>query len=107
MAPNSIAAAQDCGARLGLYGGRAERGIQRIALGDRDRAGLQLRTKTVELVGRERLSDDPADLDEVLLLEASGGEGRRPDPQAARDGGRTRIERDRVAVDRDPHRGQP
>src|SRR4051794_40067066 len=80
--------------------------IERVAISDRSCSIRELVPSLVEL-RCQRCCHDFAHFGEVLLLQAAGRQGRRADAQAARYGGRPRIEGDRVAVDRDPDLGQP
>src|SRR5689334_24316990 len=58
---------------------RADPRVQRVALSDRRRAVAEVRPARFEVVLPERLGDDHADLDEVLELQAAGGQRRRTD----------------------------
>src|SRR3954465_9456942 len=88
-------------ARRWLDGCRGELRIERIALREGSRADRELRALVIREVAGERLADDPADLAEVVDLEAARGERGRSDPQSRRHGRRPRVERHRVAVDGD------
>src|SRR5436305_2630864 len=74
------------GGRLDVRGS-GEVLVERVAIGDRVDAVGQLGLALLE-ARRERRGDDPADLDEVLGLQAAGGERRGADAQAARHGRR-------------------
>ena len=68
-----------------------------MALHDRRHALVQLARARVVL-RRQRAREDPADLLEVLLLQAARGQRRRADAQARGLHRRAGVERDRVAV---------
>ena len=77
-----------------------QRLIQRIALDDRADPLGQLGGSGV-VFRRQRGREDAPDLGEVLELQAPGGQRGRADAQARGLHRRTRVERHRVAVDRD------
>src|SRR5581483_11844917 len=64
-------------------GRSAEPRVQRVALSDRRRTVGEIRSTRIEVVLAEGLGDDHADLDEVLELQAAGGQCRRADAQPA------------------------
>src|ERR1700684_3828021 len=79
--------------------------VERVALDDlRDASGQLAGARLV--FGRQRSRDDLGDLDEVVVLQPARGERRRADAQAGRLHRRTRVERDRVAIDGDVDRVQ-
>src|SRR5215216_3511297 len=79
-------------------GGLGELWVERVLLGERARALRELAPPRLREVSGERLADHPADLAEVVHLEAARGERRCPNPQSRRHGRRARVERHRVAV---------
>ena len=82
----------------------AEPRVQRTALAERLRAGGE--PDEIRLLG-ERAADDPADLVEVLLVEAAHRAGGGAHPDAGRDGRRALVEGHGVAVRGDPDLGKP
>src|SRR5574338_186882 len=75
-------------------------GIERAAIAERPGAGPQ--RVEVRILG-ERVDDDPADLFDVVLVEAADRDGLCPDAHAGGHGRRTLVERHGVPVRRDPH----
>src|SRR4051794_349845 len=80
--------------------------VEGVPLRDRSRSFRQVVLACLEF-GREGCRHDFAHFGEVLSLQASCRQRGGADAQAARHGGRPRIERHRVAVDGDPDLGQP
>src|SRR4051794_37927430 len=86
---------------LGSDRRRGELWIERVALHQGARA-LEQRILLRLEVSAQGSDDHLGDLPEVLLDQPSGGERGRPDPETGGIHRRALVERDRVAVDRDP-----